>query len=85
MGRNLCPEGLIIVFLNAVNVIFNLISKLPVHTAKILQNRCYLILHVYAKVLKACVHNNFVVLDEICHWLKLIETRCIHTYKFYLL
>jgi hypothetical protein len=46
----------IIIFLNAVNVIFNLISKLPVHTDKILQNRCYLILNVYAKVLKASVH-----------------------------
>jgi hypothetical protein len=44
-----------IIFLIAVNVTFNLISKLPVHTAKILQNR-YLILNVYAKVLKACVH-----------------------------
>lgn len=38
-----------------VNDIFNLISKLSVHKAKILQNRCYLILNVYAKVLKASV------------------------------
>lgn len=40
-----------------VNDIFNLISKLSVHKAKILQNRCYLILNVYAKVLKASVHD----------------------------
>jgi hypothetical protein len=34
MDRNLCPEGSMIFILNAVNVIFNLISKLPVHTRK---------------------------------------------------
>lgn len=38
-----------------VNDIFNLISKLSVHKAKILQNRCYLILNMYAKDLKASV------------------------------
>jgi hypothetical protein len=47
----------IIIFLITVNVIFNLISKLAVHTAYILQNRCYFILNVYAKVLKASIHN----------------------------
>jgi hypothetical protein len=38
----------IVIFLITVNVIFNLISKLPVHTAYIL--------NVYAKILKASVY-----------------------------
>jgi hypothetical protein len=59
----------IIIFLVAVNVIFNLISKLPVHTAQILQNRCYLILNVYAIVSKASVHINLFLIDFFCIFL----------------